>query len=122
MIAINPDNATREVFGNIAPWMQVVFFTMIAVSIGWLLWQLWARAVLWRKGQKGGFERGWRVWLQRGPRFAAGPERRHEKTPRAFLHLPRLLCVLGLTNRHAAFFRCPPRGPVLHPRPVLLHY
>ena len=24
------NNATREVFGNIAPWMQVVFFVMIA--------------------------------------------------------------------------------------------
>jgi len=24
------NNATREVFGNIAPWMRVVFFIMIA--------------------------------------------------------------------------------------------
>ena len=32
MTGIN--NATREVFGNIAPWMRVVFFIMIAASIG----------------------------------------------------------------------------------------
>ena len=28
------NNATREVFGNIAPWMRVVFFIMIAASMG----------------------------------------------------------------------------------------
>ena len=35
------NNATREVFGNIAPWMRVVFFIMIAASIGVAsLWQV----------------------------------------------------------------------------------
>ncbi|HEX9606231.1 MAG TPA: hypothetical protein VF962_03295, partial [Gemmatimonadaceae bacterium] len=59
------NNATREVFGNIAPWMRVVFFIMIAASIAVLVWQVAARAVLWRKGQPGGFERSWRVWIER---------------------------------------------------------
>jgi Fe-S oxidoreductase/nitrate reductase gamma subunit len=81
------NNATREVFGNIAPWMQVVFFAMIAASIGWLVWQLWTRAVLWRKGQKGGFERDWRVWMQRLTIYAAAQKRVHKKTLGALLHL-----------------------------------
>ena len=54
------NNATREVFGNIAPWMRVVFFIMIAASIAVLVWQVVARVRLWRKGQPGGFERDWR--------------------------------------------------------------
>ena len=59
------NNATREVFGNIAPWMHVVFFVMIAASIGVLGWQIMAHVRLWRKGQPGGFERDWRVWIRR---------------------------------------------------------
>src|SRR5439155_1703054 len=55
------NNATREVFGNIAPWMRVVFFIMIGASIAVLVWQIAARVWLWRKGQKGGFLRDW--WL-----------------------------------------------------------
>ena len=51
------NNATREVFGNIAPWMRVVFFIMIAASIAVLVWQVAARVLLWLKGQRGGFER-----------------------------------------------------------------
>ena len=47
------NNATREVFGNIAPWMRVVFFIMIAASIAVLVRQVVTRAWLWRKGQKG---------------------------------------------------------------------
>ena len=48
------NNATRQVLGNIAPWMRYVFFVMIAASIGVLLWQIAARALLWRKGLRGG--------------------------------------------------------------------
>src|SRR5712691_6387635 len=87
MIATDLNTTTREVFGNIAPWMQVVFFAMIAASIGWLLWQLSARAVLWRKGQKGGFERDWRVWLERLTVYAAAQKRVHKKSLGALLHL-----------------------------------
>ena len=63
------NNATREVFGNIAPWMRVVFFIMIAASIAVLVWQVAARVWLWRKGQRGGFERDWRVWIRAARRF-----------------------------------------------------
>jgi len=81
------DNATREVFGNIAPWMQVVFFVMIAASVAVLAWQIMARVRLWRKGQKGGFERDWRVWVERLAVYAAAQKRVHKKTLGALLHL-----------------------------------
>ncbi len=76
------NNATREVFGNIAPWMQVVFFVMIAVSIGALVWQVMARVRLWRKGQPGGFERDWRVWIRRLMTYALAQKRVHKKVAR----------------------------------------
>jgi Fe-S oxidoreductase/nitrate reductase gamma subunit len=81
------NNATREVFGNIAPWMRVVFFIMIAVSIAVLAWQILARALLWRKGQRGGFERDWRVWSRRLIEYALMQKRVHRKSLGAFLHL-----------------------------------
>jgi Fe-S oxidoreductase/nitrate reductase gamma subunit len=87
MIAIDPNMPTREVFGNIAPWMQVVFFAMIAASIGWLLWQVAARALLWRKGHTGGFERDCRVWFQRLIVYALAQKRVHKKSLGALLHL-----------------------------------
>jgi len=87
MIAIAMDNATREVFGNIAPWMQVVFFVMIAASIGVLVWQFVAHLRLWRKGQPGGFERDPRVWIQRLIVYALAQKRVHKKSLGALLHL-----------------------------------
>src|SRR5712691_9474908 len=87
MIAIDPNMPTREVFGNIAPWMQVVFFVMIAASIGWLLWQVAARTLLWRKGQKGGFECDWRVWIERLIVYALAQKRVHQKSLGALLHV-----------------------------------
>src|SRR5437868_418636 len=81
------NSATREVFGNIAPWMQLVFFILIAASLGWLLWQLAARALLWRKGLAGGFERDWRVWVKRVFMYALAQKRVHRKSLGAFLHL-----------------------------------
>src|SRR6266446_8488550 len=87
MIAIATDSATREVFGNIAPWMQVVFFVMIAASIGVLVWQVVAHWRLWRKGQPGGFEHNWRVWIQRLTVYALSQKRVHKKSLGALLHL-----------------------------------
>jgi Fe-S oxidoreductase/nitrate reductase gamma subunit len=81
------NDATREVFGNIAPWMREVFFIMIATSIAVLLWQVAARARLWLKGRRGGFERDWRVWVQRFAVYAAAQKRVHKKTLGALLHL-----------------------------------
>ena len=81
------NSATREVFGNIAPWMRVVFFIMIAVSIAVLLWQIVARVRLWRKGQPSGFERNWRVWTNRLVIYALAQKRVHKKSLGALLHL-----------------------------------
>src|ERR671925_1397823 len=81
------NTATREVFGNIDPWMRVLFFVMMATSIGVLMWQVAARARLWRKGQPGGFERDWRVWFQRLAVYAAAQKRVHKKSLGALLHL-----------------------------------
>ena len=81
------NDATREVFGNIAPWMRVVFFCLMAVSIGWPIWQIWARARLWRKGQKGGFEHNWRVRIERLIIYALAQKRVHRKSLGALLHL-----------------------------------
>src|SRR5207247_3292844 len=81
------NNATREVFGNIAPWMRVVFFIMIAASIAVLVWQVAARVLLWRKGQHGGFERDWRVWSRRLVEYALAQKRVHKKSLGALLHM-----------------------------------
>ena len=81
------NNATREVFGNIAPWMRVVFFIMIAASIAVLVWQVVTRVWLWRKGQRGGFERDWRVWSRRLVEYALAQKRVHQKSLGALLHL-----------------------------------
>ena len=87
MIAVALENATREVFGNITLWMQVVFFAMIAVSIGVLGWQIFDHFRQWRKGRPGGFERSPRVWLQRLTVYALAQKRVHKKTLGALLHL-----------------------------------
>jgi Fe-S oxidoreductase/nitrate reductase gamma subunit len=82
------NDATREVFGNIAPWMRVLFFAMMAVSTGWPIWQVWARARLWRKGRRGGrFEHSWRVSIQRLIIYALAQKRVHRKSLGALLHL-----------------------------------
>jgi Fe-S oxidoreductase/nitrate reductase gamma subunit len=81
------NDATREVFGNIAPWMRVVFFCVMAVSIGWPVWQIWARARLWRKGQRGGFEHSWRVRIQQLVIYALAQKRVYRKSLGALLHL-----------------------------------
>lgn len=87
MTAIDINQATRQVFGNIAPWMQLVFFVMITASIGVLVWQVAGRALLWRKGQRGGVERDWRVRIQRLVVYALAQKRVHKQTLGALLHL-----------------------------------
>ncbi|PYK94850.1 MAG: hypothetical protein DME36_03960 [Verrucomicrobia bacterium] len=87
LVITDVNSVTREVFGNIAPWMRVVFFVMIAASIGVLVWQVVARLRLWRKGQPGGFERDWRVWIRRFVVYALAQKRVHRKALGALLHL-----------------------------------
>jgi Fe-S oxidoreductase/nitrate reductase gamma subunit len=81
------NNATREVFGNIAPWMQLVFFAMILASFAWLAWQLEQHRRQWRKSSRPGFTRDWRVWLERLIVYAAAQKRVHKKSLGALLHL-----------------------------------
>ncbi len=78
---------TREVFGNIAPWMRVVFYIMICGSLAALGWQVWGRLRLWRQGRSGGFEKDWRVWLSRLAVYAVAQKRVHRKSLGAALHL-----------------------------------
>jgi Fe-S oxidoreductase len=81
------DDATREVFGNVAPWMRIVFFGLMAVSVGWPIWRVWTRARLWRKGQRGGIEQSWSVRIQRLFTYALAQKRVHRKSLGAFLHI-----------------------------------
>ena len=78
---------TREVFGNIVPWMRVVFYVMIYASLASLAWQVWGRVRLWRRGQPGGFERDWRLWLRRVAVYAVAQKRVHRKSLGAVLHV-----------------------------------
>ncbi|CAN5469649.1 heterodisulfide reductase-related iron-sulfur binding cluster [soil metagenome] len=87
LCVVDVNEATREVFGNIAPWMRVVFFLMIAASIGVLGWQMLGHWRAWRKGQPGGFEKNPRIWLERLTVYAVAQKRVHKKTLGAALHL-----------------------------------
>ena len=81
------DAPTREVFGNIAPWMRAIFYGLILASLGVLAAQVWERARLWRLGQPGGFEKDWRLWVRRLAVYAIAQKRVHRKSLGAVLHL-----------------------------------
>lgn len=85
--ATNLKQVTREVFGNVAPWMQGLFYALMALSIAVLVWRVVTRARLWAKGQPGGFERDWKLWARRLAVFAAGQKRVHRKSLGAVLHI-----------------------------------
>jgi Fe-S oxidoreductase/nitrate reductase gamma subunit len=87
MIALEVQTTTREVFVNIAPWMRVLFLILIALSMLVMVWQIERRRRLWRKGVRPGFERDWRVWLERLTVYAAAQKRVHRKSLGALLHL-----------------------------------
>jgi Fe-S oxidoreductase/nitrate reductase gamma subunit len=67
--------ATREVFGNIAPWMRILFYGLVFSSLGIAFWQVWARGRHWRQGTPGGAEGDPRVWLRRLLVYALGQKR-----------------------------------------------
>jgi Fe-S oxidoreductase/nitrate reductase gamma subunit len=81
------NDATREVFGNVAPWMRVVFFGLMAVSVAWPIWQVWSRVRLWRKGRRGGVEQNWKIRIERLIVYALAQKRVHRKSLGALLHL-----------------------------------
>ena len=55
------DVPTREVFGNVTPWMQAVFYALMLIGFSALVRQAFGRVRLWRRGRSGGFERDWRI-------------------------------------------------------------
>ena len=119
MTSIN--NATREVFGNIAPWMRVVFFIMIAASIAVLVWQVVARSGSGVKVRQGGFERDWRVWSRRLVEYALAQKRVHRKSLGAFLHLLLIQWFRRADNRHHFIGDRLRRAVLLSPWLVLPH-
>lgn len=78
---------TREVFGNILPWMQTVFYLLMAVSIGVLLGRVGSRVRLWCKGVPGDFECDWRLWVSRLWVFVLCQKRVRRRSLGALLHL-----------------------------------
>jgi hypothetical protein len=84
---LDVSHATRQVFGNITVWMQMVFFALILASFGILAWQLNQRRRRWLKGSRPGTERSWRVWAERLTVYALAQKRVHKKSLGAALHL-----------------------------------
>jgi Fe-S oxidoreductase/nitrate reductase gamma subunit len=78
---------TREVFGNIAPWMRAVFYGLMAASMGVLVLRIGARARLWWKGTPKWEQQDWRPGLRRLLVFALGQKRVRRKSAGAFMHL-----------------------------------
>jgi Fe-S oxidoreductase/nitrate reductase gamma subunit len=59
------ETATREVFGNIAPWMRAVFYAMMFASLGLLAWRLLRLFRLYSAGRAGGPEKDPLLWFSR---------------------------------------------------------
>jgi len=79
--------ATREVFGNIAPWMQAAFYALMAASLALLGWRLAQRARLWHRGRPGELATDWRIWLGRLALYALAQRRVHRRSLGGVLHL-----------------------------------
>lgn len=88
---------SREVFGNVQPWMQGLFYIMIAASIGVAAWRLWGRVQLWRQGNPGDYERDWRVWFRRLSEYALLQKRVVRASLGGVLHLMLFSGFLVLT-------------------------
>jgi hypothetical protein len=82
MIAFDVDSTTREVWGNIAVWMRVVFFAMIAASLAVLGWQLLNHVRQWRQGRPADLKKSWRSWLQRLTVYALAQKARAQEVAR----------------------------------------
>jgi Fe-S oxidoreductase/nitrate reductase gamma subunit len=104
--------ATREVFGNIAPWMQTLFYALIFVSIGVLVWRIWRRAQLWKQGAAAKeLERDWRVWMKRLAVYALAQKRVHRKTLGGVLHAL-LFCGFVVLTIGTTLLFIADKGPV----------
>lgn len=79
--------ATREVMGNLAPWMRVLFYLVMTGSLAFAGWQLWRRSRFWQQGQVGEVERDWRIWLNRVLVYGLGQRRVARRSLGGWLHL-----------------------------------
>jgi Fe-S oxidoreductase/nitrate reductase gamma subunit len=105
---------TREVFGNIAPWMRVVFYGAILASLGLTAWQVYRRARLWRRGEKRG-PWDWRAGLKRLLVYALLQKRVHRRSLGGVLHLLLFSGFLMLTVGTTLLF-------IAHAGPVDFHH
>lgn len=77
---------TREIFGNIAPWMQGIFYVLIFTGILVAIRLFWLRLRLWRRGIAKEFEKDWRIWLKRVVIYVFYQRRVHRKSLGGILH------------------------------------
>lgn len=106
--------ATREVFGNIAPWMRVVFYALILSSMGVAAWRVWRRSRLWGIGQPNEARWNWRPAVRRLLIYALLQKRVHRKSLGGLLHLLLFAGFLVLTVGTTLLF-------ISHAGPVEFH-
>lgn len=91
---------TREVFANIAPWMQGVFFLLICLGLGASAWEFKLRLDRWKSGAPGELCREPRIWWSRLTTEVLGQRRvRSAARPRrsgAWLHMALFVGFVGL--------------------------
>src|SRR5436190_2629930 len=65
---------TREVFGNISFPEQILFYLLMAGSLGWMAWSFRERARLWQRGKRVALDE-WPLRLRRVVGEALGQRR-----------------------------------------------
>ncbi len=78
---------TREVFGNVQPWMQALFYGMLLLSVGIFVARVIRRVRLWRKTQAGWEKINWRIGVSRLITYALAQKRVARKSLGAVAHL-----------------------------------
>jgi hypothetical protein len=54
-----PVQLTREVFGNVPGWVQIAFYLLAAVAVGFWIFGIARRVRLWRQGRQKGARVEW---------------------------------------------------------------
>lgn len=52
-------DATRETYLFLPAWQKGLFYLLIFASLGWMIWQIWEKARVWRKGQPISWKANW---------------------------------------------------------------
>lgn len=87
-MALRPiDPPTREVFDNIAPWMQVVFYVMMIAAVGVLAFRVFRLVRLYGMGEPGGWVNDPRQWAVRLWTHAIRHKRIGRRTMAGALHV-----------------------------------